>query len=186
MQEDQFEKFVRDHREEFDTEIPSRKVWSGIEKSRYGVIRIRRRPSNLMKIAASLIIIAIVVFAITGNNKEEKLVSNEPEAYIPPEIVEMDQFYEVQVNEALEQLQLVSGMDSNLSQEVNSELQELEAEKMKLLEELQNDINNEQILEELIRTYRLRLEVLEDVLEIIRELNDSTETKHENYNGISL
>ncbi|MBR9859205.1 hypothetical protein GYB22_00340 [bacterium] len=185
MQEDQFEKFVRNNREDFDrSEVPAG-AWDKIkEKRKPKKTRIIQWMPRLQQVAA-ILIIGLAAFGVYSMFKSEPEVVKTEESQLPAEIAEMDRYYEAQVVSAMQELDQTEGVDKELTADVQEELDILQAEKLRLFDELKNDVNNEAILQELIQTYRMRLEVLEDVLSMIREINEEQEIKNKE-NAISL
>jgi hypothetical protein len=179
--EDQFEKYVKDHASEFDQfELPDG-AWDTIKDKRNS-----RKPRKLIYLNALRRVAAVLVLGLagyglfslaTGGGKLE-----DKTAKLPKEIREMDRYYEAQFSEGLDELEQKHPSNKLVFQEVSAELEMLNEEKQKLIDELKLNFSNKKVLEELISVYRLRLEILEDVLSTLNEENEKDYDQDNSFN----
>lgn len=161
---DKLEKFIRENREGFDREMPSLKVWADIDRALEA--RQTRRVSLWKPLRA---VAAVAALLIIGAGAGVLLFRSD--AALPPEIAEMEQFYNQQVEQKMAQLARYE-----TSGEVEADLNQIDG----LIAELQEELasapkgQEEQIIEAMIRNYQTKLEILERVLERIRETNPKT------------
>lgn len=181
--EDKFEKFVNENSDEFDfLEVPEG-AWEAIQQKRGKAEKPKTRVfvlSALRRVAA-VFVIALAGYGLysiaTNGSGGSQMVSD-----LPAEIREMDQYYESQISQSLDELTEQYPDNELVAEEVSVELDVLKEEKEKLLEELKKNFSNQKILEELIQVYRLRLEMLEDVL---KTLNEEHEKEYKNENDFN-
>ncbi len=113
---------------------------------------------------------------ITANNASEKQVAEESTSNIS-DFEEAEQFYQVKVQEQLQKIQQVGYHDQGLQHEIEYDFTELDSAYVDLRRDLKEEMANEEIIEAMIQTYRLKLIILEEVLQ---ELEKSSKKEEEN------
>lgn len=163
MQRDNLEKFILDNREDFDRAVPSLKVWAEIDKKLEQNSSKRITLWQSVRIAAAILVI-LVIGGVIGNYLDFN-TSAEQAAYlesVPPEFVELEQFYNQQINQKYQQL-----VNYQKQHTVEDELKEID----QVMEELKLELleapahSGQQILRNLIKTYQIKIQILERVLE---------------------
>ncbi len=174
---DNLEKFIRQNRDAFDSEIPSALAWKAIEKGikkpkkQSNIIRINRR---FMWAAAAMLIFACSVILYQGgvikDLKTEGAVAinnqnNESDQWqMPQELTDMNNLYVQQVGFTMDLLKDFPAEQAELKDELN----ELDQEFEDLKTELGADIASEDVLRAMIENYRIKLELLEITLEYFK------------------
>ena len=178
MPRDQIEEFITQHREDFDDAIPSLKVWADIDSQLEKQKTFRRKNTWMYtRIAAAVVFLLIsggvVGSFISGASAETVALS--------PEIEEMEAFYSQQYQKKYAQLTSIPHDASILSDlgQVDVFLEEL---KQELAEAPKG--SEERIIENLIKSYQLKIQILDRVLERIQ--NEETEEKTEKNESISI
>jgi len=186
MQQDKLEKFVIENREEFDVFEPGTELWDRIQKPAPKVIRLNWK-TVLIRVAAVVVIFIASYFFhdmmqkgdksdVAGN---EQPLENEDQNKVNV-LMEAEMFYTSQINTAKEEIILLSGNNKGLIDDLNVDMVELD----KVFEELKNDLkdnsDNEEVIEAMIQNYRIKLQVLEDIL---LQLKKSNNTKNEKSNS---
>ena len=174
---DNLENFIKENRQELDIKTPSDQVWAKIAEQRQQDVQTQSKVVpmygiyKIMRVAASVIILALAAFGIYNLVPQTKDVDMAATtAPLPMEVVEMDQYYEQQVATqvvAVEQLL----EDPELLADIKSDLELLNKEKNQLMGEFSQEIDNQELMEALAATYRMKLQVLENILEMIKEDN---------------
>jgi hypothetical protein len=165
---DHLEKFISENREAFDTEIPNLKLWAEIEKQvnppSYNKIVRMNWVRNIAAAIALLVIGAGV--GITLNEKREVIVANSQMEQVVPEFKEAEQFYNQQVQDKLTKL-----ANYNPDPTVTMDLQQIDAVQQELKAELEKapSSTREEIIERMIENYKIKLGILERVLEHIEQ-----------------
>lgn len=188
MKQDKLEKFIQDNREDFDVFEPGDEIWDRIKKPPPKVVKLNWKTIALRVAAVVVIFIASYFFhdimqkdnnnTIAINEQENKDESNEQVQVL----MEAEVFYTSQINFAKDEIFRVSGNDKVLIEEINFDMVELDD----VFEELKNDLkdnsDNEEVIEAMIQNYRIKLQVLE---EILLQLNKSkNQEKNENNHEI--
>lgn len=173
---DNLEKFIRDNRTSFDQNEPPKDLWDKIDKERskpHRAPRLSIRPIRAMRIAASIAILLLAGFGgykLLSPDSQPAVAIDQPatEQILPAEIVEMDRYYEEQVNAYYTQLNTLIE-DQEVMDEIKADLDILNQEKQRLFEEYGTEVSNEEVIEALINTYRMKTQVLENILSLIKE-----------------
>lgn len=166
---DYIEEFISQNREEFDTENPSLKAWYQIEKSLEQEAKIGRRVQfwKVTRMAAAVLVLLVLggvigsVLTKQGSSDNELAVEQLEE--IVPELSEMENYYRQQLNPKLQQL----ASYKNLAPQVMQDLQENDL----FIQELKQELlkapkgTEEIVLNNIIKTYQIKLGILERVLE---------------------
>jgi len=183
MQQDKLEKFIIENREEFDVFEPGTELWNRIQKPAPKVIRLNWK-TILVRVAAVVVIFIASYFFhdmmqkgdksdVAGN---EQPLENEDQNKVNV-LMEAEMFYTSQINTAKEEIILLSGNDKGLIDDLNVDMVELD----KVFEELKNDLkdnsDNEEVIEAMIQNYRIKLQVLEDILLQLKKSNNAKNEK---------
>lgn len=195
------EKFMQDHREEFDSEVPGPQVWAKLEKelvpasSQAKVISLKKnitlRIARLSAAAVILLLAGLGVYhlmrptavdpSLTGktpaavsNPKEEELLKEINPAYAQ-EVYHFTKLIELKQSELK---QLEKDQPALYSQFI-SDIRKLDSSYNNLKGELPTNPNREQLLEAMIQNLRLQTELLNQQLQIIQEIKQSKNKSHE-------
>jgi hypothetical protein len=176
---DNLEKFIKNNKEQFNLEEPRADMWDKINKDRKKVVKPAKQrfimPYKSMRLAASVLILALAAFGTY------KLVSPEKETIaavetvestkLPQELREMDHYYEAQVNSYVSQVKNVI-QDEEIIKDIENDLALLNQEKEQLFKDYGTEIDEEEVVQALISTYRMKIQILEDILKLLNEQND--------------
>jgi hypothetical protein len=179
MPESSFEDFVRQHRPDFEEAGPRPGVWAQLEKElaprkRSKVIQLIGH--HWLKAAAVLVLVVngVMIFQFLQMKKAQHLTN------VSPEMQEAKMYYTTQIEQRLETIRnypaTVLGLDSAARKEL-----ELRNETYQLLEaELAQNPGNERIKAAMVRYYQLKLDLLDKILEELREKQPVSQ-KQSNY-----
>jgi len=190
---DDLEKFVDKHKDDFNQKKPSDAVWSNIkgtlpikEKEKEKVIKMIPLRLVLKIAAAFLILLGVGALLIFSNQTEQTMQIAEVEEVAPPidftlgslspELAEIEEYYGTQVANKLSELS-----ELNIEPEVMEEVNLLNNEFNQLQEEFPSSVNDEIVIEAMIENYRIRLDLLEDILTTLnqteKEIKDENDTE---------
>jgi uncharacterized membrane protein YhiD involved in acid resistance len=161
------EDFINANRDEFDFREPSPEVWEKIsaKKSKPRVITMR---GYIIRAAAVIAIIvatsAVLLQSNFLNRVNYTLNTNDPEL---KELMEAEAFYAQQVDSKLKEIQKCYYTFPELKEEVETDLNELEAMYKVLKIDLRENISSKTVIEAMIENNRYRLKLVDDVLEQI-------------------
>lgn len=173
---DKLEDFVNKHIDDFNQEEPSPELWSRIRTSapiKKPAKEIKMVPFNLViKIAAAFLLLIGIGSILLYNNINqpteqiqivEEKIEETPVPFsmgnISPELAEIEDYYFSQVSHKLSELDQMD-LDPEALEEVNY----LNKEFAELQNEFSTSADDDKIIEAMIENYRLRLDILENIL----------------------
>jgi hypothetical protein len=176
---DRLEGFVRSHSPEFDIHEPDDALWEKIRKEIEPKKVIRWR----YYLSRAAIIIFLIGASLMGqriwmkNNSGLSQKNAEVELNIP-ELQEAEMYYTGMINAKLEEVKPLLSEHPSLEIELNTDLSELDSIYAGLKNDLKDDIANQEVIEAMIQNYRLRISILEDLLNYLEPNKNMNETNN--------
>jgi len=165
---DRLEDFVKQNREQFDLHQPDPSIWLKINPENVPVAR-ERKPLRWLRVAAAIAMIfagsTAGIYFLTGNRAEPDLYSSE----IYQEIQETEQYYNQMVNFRYQELQPYLASDPSSREMLAADMEELDEVYDELKNDLKDNVSNPEVIEAMILNYRVKLEILEDLLNQLKE-----------------
>jgi len=160
---DEFEKHIRNGREGIDIHDPDPGLWSRIET---GLPRRERRIGSFIWKAAVILIVAGagLTLILRTINKTEKTDDLKITA-----VRETSLYYNSQINSLYEEAKPLLTDNPDIRMELDNSMGELDSLSVEIRKDLSDNIANEEVVEALIRNYRLRIELLEDMLVLMKK-----------------
>ncbi len=173
--------FIRDNREEFDTAVPSLKIWAELdkqlpkpqEKPEAKRISIRR----FLSIAAAVTLLIGfgigIGFSLSSSPNQDAITLSD----LSPEYAEVEQYYAAQVNSKLARLASYKAT----TPEMQADLAELD----QWVQDLQKELSivpkskEEAVVNDIIDLYKTKVAILEKFLDSIQSSNQKNSTQHE-------
>ncbi len=194
MTKDRLEEFVSNHRDEFDNIEPSMDLWKPISNTDNNIYKAENGPKRrsiynsslkwVTRIAAALIIFAgSYYFHDYRSNQQQLAVGNDQikNSKLYNTLLEAEYYYTAQIGVEKQKLYSMTVGNSPIRMEIKNELVELDNEFQRLKEDLNDNADNEEIISAMIQNYRLKLNILQDMMiqlqEDNKEKNTSDETK---------
>ncbi len=177
---DRLEEFVKQHREQFDQREPDPSIWLKINPDNQTVAN-ERRPMRWLRIAAAVAMIfagsTAGIYFLTGGFAEADRYSSE----LYQEVLETEQYYSQIVSDRYNELQpfLVSNPAAN--EMLSADMEELDEVYKELKEDLKDNASNPEVIEAMILNYRVKLEILEDLLNQLKEKENQDYEEDESY-----
>ena len=178
MKTDRLEKFIIDNKDEFDELIPSPMLWDKIETREPRTVQLNWKTIGLRVAAVVVIFISSYYFHdfVQNRNARQNLAAKEAgfdgQNSIYQELVEAEFYYTSQIAETKEAVFYLTSNNHSLRNDINTELLDLD----KVFQELKNDLNdnadNEEVIVAMIQNYRLKLEILKDILHQLKSTDD--------------
>lgn len=198
------EQFMRDHREEFDTNEPGEHVWKNLEQQLTTKEPTKKKQTQRNNVVAMLKVLrwsaaaAILILAGIGiYSLLNKRGFNSPDyAHTKPaedtptvnerllkeinpnyaqEVVQFTQLIELKQNELKE----IEKENPNLYRMFVADINKLDSSYNALKKELPENPNREQLLEAMIENLRLQTEILNQQLSIINQIKASKSAHHD-------
>jgi hypothetical protein len=177
---DRLEDFVRQNREQFDRREPDPSIWLKINPARVPVAK-ERRSLRWLRVAAAVAMIfagsTAGIYFLTGDRSHAEESFSEMYA----EIRETEQYYSRMVSERYSELKPYLLNDPVAEEMLNMDMEELDQVYSELKEDLKDNASNSEVLEAMILNYRVKLEILEDLLYQLKEKENQDYEKDESY-----
>jgi hypothetical protein len=186
MSPDKLEKYILDHREAFDDLEPDPAVWEKVDTRKAPVIRINWKDIAWKAAAVAVIFVASYYFHdyMASRNQSSPMMMGEKRREAVPmvrELIEAEAYYSAQINTKKEEVFRLAGANPDIRQEVDLELVDLDQVYNELKEDLKDNADNKEVIEAMIQNYRLKLEILEDMLQALKQSNETPNEKdHKN------
>lgn len=179
---DKLEKFVTNHRKEFDIYEPSEGLWKKINAPKVTQI------SNytwLWKAAAIILIFGASFWAQNHLKNQKQMMSmksNKPNPeLVIPELAEANKYYTGLIQTKLNEVQRALISYPELKKDMRREMAELDSVYQSLKNDLKDNISNPEIIDAMIQNYRLKLNLLEQIQTELQEQNGKTNTKKQRH-----
>lgn len=180
---DNLEKFIAQNREEFDMFEPSPKMWEKIEgnierQAKTGVNwkRILYRAAVVLVIFAS----SLVTYEFLGQRGVSLISSSEKKVKEIPELKEAELYYSAKFSEKLDEAKPFLTENPKISEGLMNDLAELDSIYKGLKKELTENVATEEVVEALIQNYRLRIDILEDLMSAFEEKEKEKDSIEQN------
>jgi hypothetical protein len=179
---DRLEDFVRQNREQFDLHEPDPSIWLKINPANAPVVK-ERRSLRWLRVAAAVAMIfagsTAGIYFLTGNRVETNQLSDE----LYREIQETEIYYSQLVSQRYEELQPFLVSNPAAREMLSMDMEELDEVYLELKEDLKDNASNPEVIEAMILNYRVKLEILEDLL---NQLKEKENQDYENNGSYSL
>lgn len=174
---DELEQFVSTHREAFDTAMPRFRVWAEVDKALHPQEKQRTLKVapiwRVISIAASVLLLLVAgamvgIYITKTQAADTQRVASLEE--LSPEYAEMVRYYNEQIDQKVRQVSMQSDDESVLKdlEAIDQTMKDLEAELQKAPKGAE-----EQIVSNLIRSYQIKVEILERVLNRIQQSKEN-------------
>lgn len=177
MKTDPVENFVRNHASDFDDLIPPAQAWNEIAShlpaQKPGVLR--RMWPVVWKVAAAIVLFASAwllhdVFDSYKSGKQLDEVANS--SYIAPglpEVSDAEAYYITQISNKQTELQAYTRQHPEIIEELKQEFSEIDTKNAELKNDLVESNANEKVIEAIILSYKVKIEILDQILAEMRE-----------------
>ena len=186
--QDQFEDFIRENREQFDTFEPDRTVWKKVEKNMRFRHPVNRR-KLLYRIAgmAAIFMLAFMcstwVLKLSGNENFTLFTGLGKSVHVSGKLREAEVYYTGIIKEKMQEIQPIIDGCPALKEELQVDFSELDQVYASLKNDLKDNMSNQEVIQAIIDNYKLRIKILEDML---IELDTDDEVCIPNNEGYAL
>ncbi len=176
------ERFIAENREDFDNEIPGKRIWEQVEKnmSNPKSIPLKRKPLLYWGVAAAILTILVLGIYFTMN----KPMNPKPQLSGPVE--QTDVQGSAMVNEFAklivmkqQELKQFSTDQPELYRKFTKDILQLDSTYNSLKTQIDVTPNREMLIEAMIQNLQLQLNVLNQQLHIIQQIKSSKNEDHE-------
>jgi len=180
---DNLEKFIIKNREEFDTYEPSPELWDRIGKREpQSKIRSINWKRIVYQTAAVVLIFVMSYFVqnlISKNTKSDNL-ANEKEI-INTELAKIETYYNAELERKMNEITVLTKDNPEIKTHVYTDLAELDSAYIELKSDLKDNIDNEEVINAMIKNYKLKMEMLEDILYFLEGKNKKNSDNSKKY-----
>ncbi len=182
---DRFEKFVTEHREDFDFREPDPHIWEKL-KPAIGARRINwtvimKRAAIVVLIFAASYVVNEMIHRMNDKGFQALKRGKHNKENVIPGLSEAEAYYTGLVNQKLDELKPVLANCPSLQEEVNYDMSELDSVYVGLKSDLKDNMANQEVIEAIIENYRLKISILEDLMSELAPLDDKCITKSDKY-----
>lgn len=168
---DKLEKHIKSVRESMDIHEPDRSLWNRIEKD---LPAGERRLRAFLWKAAAVIIVIGAGLTLVYRSVESFGLKNNPEMRL---VRETDIYYNNLIISLYEEAEPMLTSNPDVKSELTDGMNELDSLSMQIRKDLRDRAANRDVIEALIHNYRLRIELLEDMLSVMREAEETNNPK---------
>jgi len=171
---DKLEKQIIENRADLDRYLPDPGIWQRIQKNQAmsGAAKIRRF-SGWAAIFILVITSTIVFFSDTNKGV---LSPGRPDK-VNDELAETEIYYSSKINSLIEEVRPILTEYPGLNRDLMMEINNLDSLYLDIKKDLKDNISNNEVIEALILNYRTKIQILEDMLEIMSEGNMNNDNK---------
>lgn len=186
MSPDKLEKYILDHRQQFDDQEPDPALWDKIDTRKAPVMRINWKDVAWKAAAVAVIFVASYYFhdyMASRNQFSRGMMSRNAGKNSPivKELMEAEAYYTSQINLRKEEVFRLTSSNPEVRHEIDDEMIDLDRVYNELKDDLKDNADNEEVIEAMIQNYRLKLDILEEMLIRLEQSNESqNKESHEN------
>lgn len=184
MNPDKLEKYILDHRNEFDDLEPNPELFEKISTRKVPLIRLNWIDLSWKAAAIAAIFIASYFFHDFISSRQQpangKMADDFRNSALVKELIEAEAYYTARISERKDEVFRLTAAYPDIRLEIDTELIELDNVFTELKEDLNDNADNEEVIEAMIQNYRLKLDILEEMLHRIKQSQEpQNETEHE-------
>jgi len=185
MKEDKLEQFVRENTQSFDNLEPPVMAWEAIEKELPAPKQtaVRKLWPYVWKAAAAILIFTSAWMLNDYTDKDKKTPENEivkSEIQTNPELTELldaEAYYTTQISSKQAELAKYAQQNPEIIEDLKKEFTEMDKSKAELRKDLAESNADEKVIEAIILSYRVKLEILDQMLAEMRKAKEGNTTQ---------
>ena len=179
MKEDKLERFVRERAKDFNDLEPPAMAWDAIEKELPAEKKsvVRRLWPAAWKVAAAVLIFAsawmLNDFTRERNHTDGSAGSHSANSNMAlNELSDAEAYYTTQISSRQAELSTYAKQHPEIIEDLKKEFLEMDKKKAELKKDLAQSHADEKVIEAIILSYRVKLEILEEMLGEFRKTNE--------------
>ena len=173
--QDKLEKFIKNNRELLDDKTPDKSVWSKIEQEIDQDNKKKHIDFSFIWKAAAVFffgVSAYLLFQLNSTSNNSNLQSELSTAGIIEEFEETEEFYISQISEKRADIEAINHIKPDLAKSFQEDINKMDSLYNELKKELSQD-SNEQVFNALVQNLQMRIEILNQQLNILKSLKNS-------------
>jgi hypothetical protein len=175
---DRLEDYISRNREDLDKYDPPENVWKGIREN----LHHRRRDIIIWLSSAAMIVVILataVLFYIAKGRENYALTRKEADIRLMkanPELIESEIYYNNIIHDLyLQATPLLTG-NPDVEKELIYDMSQLDSICTDIKKDLRDNVANQEVIEALINNYRIKIRILENLLNTLKH-DDTSEDK---------
>lgn len=177
---DKLEEFIIDNREAFDIYEPNPRLWNKVRDNLTPPTQVSLRPwiAHTRRLAAvGLVLLGLLAAGFFGRRYQHAQLAKQSPAI--PELREAEVYYTSMYTDKLHDARAVFAKFPEVAAEFNGEISLLDSITSSLKADLKDDAANADVVQALIENYRMRLTILERLLDELRAAEQPKTMNHE-------
>lgn len=175
---DKLEEHIRKNRDDLDKYDPPKSTWKGISRDlnegKPGLRRWISIAAMIAVISGTAIIFLKPEFRQAGS---KKVINNSEDlSTATPQLHETEVYYNNLVNTLYSEAMPMLTSFPEVKHELNTDLSHIDSLCRDLKKDLKDNVSNQAVIEALIQNYRTKIQILEDMLTVLKE-NDNKPKK---------
>ena len=160
---DKLEKFINDNREALNAYDPDPAIWERIKKP--GPLSFRQvfNRAAMIIIIIGISIVIVMRAGIDGDWPDQNLSAENPD------LKETEIYYNNKVQQLMDDAQPLFTANPDIERELMIDIKHLDSICMEIKEDLKDNISNQEVIGALVMNYRIKIDILEEILEILGE-----------------
>lgn len=178
MNPDKLERFIIDHRDQFNDLEPDPGLWNKIRGKETRTRNIHWAGIAWKAAAVVIIFVSSYFFHDYMDERKETRLMEQAQAGQDMEgfediqvLKDAEAYYTSLISAREEQLVQLLGDDKKILEDIMEEMKELDEIYIQLKRDLTDDVSNEEIIEAMVQNYRMKLFILEDILNQLQKTN---------------
>lgn len=178
---DKLEEHVRKNREALDRYNPPSGTWRRIRK-----LIFIKKPNPLRLVVSIAAMLAIIIASATLFLKHDNFLSGNWITITNslsdqnPQLKETEIYYNNLVFSLYNKVNPLLAANPDIRNELFTDISHLDSVYVEIRKDLKDNVSNQEVIDALIQNYRIKIELLEEMLEILRE-NEEKSDKSPDY-----
>jgi len=176
---DRLEDYIRNNREDLDRYSPPDNVWKAIRKS----LHHKRRDVIMWFSAAAMIIVILTTAAMfyVFNRREDYTLSGKEADILlmksNPELIESEIYYNNLIHDLYSEATPLLTGNPDVEKELLIDMAQIDSICTDIKKDLKDNVANQEVVEALINNYRIKIQILEDLLNTLKQDETGNDNK---------
>jgi CHASE3 domain sensor protein len=162
---DNLEQYIKRNRDELDKYDPSPIIWSRI----LNAVKPVRRSARFWLSAAASITVLIGISAIIILVGQKRNTTYNTDNNIQPALKETEMYYNTLVNSLYHEAKPLLTGQPEIEKELNTDMAQIDSICVDIMKDLKDNVANQEVIEALIQNYRIKIKILEDMLNVLKQ-----------------
>jgi predicted transcriptional regulator len=172
---DELEKYIKDHRDDLDRYSPGSRSWkmirSGLTKGRHRYFYAISAAAVIIALLGISVLLKPMLFKLQHREGYKSLVENNPQ------VRETELYYINLVNDLVSEAKPLLTEHPDMEKELSADMSQLDSICGEIKKDLRDNISNQEVIEALITNYRIRIQILNDMLSVLKNEDDGNANK---------